>query len=610
MNSQGWVMSYMRVHAFRFAGIIAIGALTLLAAGMLTFTSGFLISKAALRPENILMLYVPIVGVRAFGIGRSVLRYVERLQAHDAVLRVLSKMRVRLYRTLEPQALLLKSRHQTGDLLGMMSDDIESLQNMYVRTIFPGITALIIYGAVVCALGWFDMSFAILIAAYILILVVIVPIVSLMMTRTFQKKLKSNQSVLYSYLTDAVLGLGDLMISGRARDFINQYEESERQASIYERKLSQHKRYIGLMTQTVVGLIVAQMAIWATSQVGDRGMDATLLAAFILVVIPLADAFIPVTDAVNRIPVYQESLQRLNTLEQSTSYDSINKGEQPMNPAYLASINDFSDQDWIYIDQGITPSAIRVEQVHYHYEQQHEWAVEHINIEVKSGQKIAIIGRSGAGKSTLLKLLQGAYIPQQGQIYIQGKTIADWGDQITEQVSVLNQKPYLFDTSLLNNIRLGRPEATEEEVTQVIEQAQLTGLIASLPQGDQTSMREAGQRFSGGERQRIALARVLLQNTPIVILDEPTVGLDPRTERELMTTILQSLQGKTLIWVTHHLLEVQQMDEIIFMDQGKMVMRGTHEQLIHSSERYRRLYQLDHPEWKPNVSEKPYAYSV
>lgn len=607
MNSQGWVMSYMRVHAFRFAGIIAIGALTLLSAGMLTFTSGFLISKAALRPENILMLYVPIVGVRAFGIGRSVLRYVERLQAHDAVLRVLSKMRVRLYRTLEPQALQLKSRHQTGDLLGMMSDDIESLQNMYVRTIFPGITALIMYGAVVCALGWFDMSFAMLIAVYILILIVIVPIFSLLMTRTFQKRLKSNQSALYRHLTDAVLGLSDLMISGRASEFVNQYEESEREAAVYERKLSRHKRYIGLITQTVIGLIVAQMAIWATSQVGENGMDATLLAAFILVVIPLADAFIPVTDAVQRIPVYQESLQRLTQIEQSTVYPNKEHAQSSQNFTYLASINDFSNDDQFFIEKATRPPAITLKEICYSYHEPNEYAVNNISIEVKSGQKIAIIGRSGAGKSTLLKLIQGAYLPQQGQIYIQGKTIAEWGDQITEQVSVLNQKPYLFDTSLLNNIRLGRPTATEEEVRQVIEQAQLSELIASLPEGDQTPMREAGQRFSGGERQRIALARVLLQDTPIVILDEPTVGLDPRTERELIRTILQSLQGKTLIWVTHHLLEVQQMDHIIFMDQGKIAMQGTHEHLIDSSERYRRLYQLDHPQWRQRTLEKVYT---
>ena len=159
--------------------------------------------------------------------------------------------------------------------------------------------------------------------------------------------------------------------------------------------------------------------------------------------------------------------------------------------------------------------------------------------------------------------------------------------------SVLNQNPYLFDTSVANNIRLGRPEASDEEVRLVTEQVRLNELIESLPDGYHTRMEETGLRFSGGEKQRIALARILLQNHPIVLLDEPTVGLDPKNERELMRTVFRVLHGKTVVWVTHHLSGMEEMDEVIFMDQGRISMRGTHEQLMRGNMRYRKLYELE-----------------
>ena len=162
-------------------------------------------------------------------------------------------------------------------------------------------------------------------------------------------------------------------------------------------------------------------------------------------------------------------------------------------------------------------------------------------------------------------------------------------------MGVLNQKAYLFNTSVMNNIRFGNPEATDEEVYEAAGQVQLHQMVNELPNGYDTNMHETGQRFSGGERQRIALARILLQQTPVVIMDEPTVGLDPITEKELLTTIFDTLKGKTIIWVTHHLVGMEKMDRILFMDHGKITMAGSHQQLLENKERYRGLYTMDHP---------------
>lgn len=192
--SNSWIAPYTAQYRWRFIGAIALGTCAALCAVMLLFTSGYLISKSALRPENILMVYVPIVGVRAFGIFRAVFRYAERLAGHDAVLRVLADQRVKLYRILEPQALFLRSRMQTGDVLGALADDVERLQDIYLRTVFPAVTALVIYGAAVLAFGSVDPIFAVCMALYMLFIAAVLPAISLRLTWRWRVQLKKTAS--------------------------------------------------------------------------------------------------------------------------------------------------------------------------------------------------------------------------------------------------------------------------------------------------------------------------------------------------------------------------------------------------------------------------------
>ncbi|MEF2968284.1 thiol reductant ABC exporter subunit CydC [Paenibacillus sp. M1] len=583
-REERWIAPYFRIYSGRFALYLILGVLTLLAASMLMFTSGFLISKSATMPYNVLLVYVPIVGVRAFGIGRAVIHYVERLVGHDAVLRILSKMRVRLYRILEPQALFIRSRYRTGDILGALADDIEQLQNVYIRTVFPSLIALVLYAAAVIALGFFDWTFALLIALYILILVAVLPYVSLRLTRKVETEVKRERNGLYRKLTDAVMGIGDWVISGRAADFLSEYERDEAAVMRKERKLKAWARWRGVIGQLVVGIAVVSMIYWSGTQVAAGQLDATLIAAFALVVFPLSDAFLPVSEAVQRLPEYRESLNRLERIS-AGGRDEAGAATRPAAVSSEAA------------SAAAVSAHLRLEAVRFAYGAGDGNSVDGVTLDIPQGKRVAVIGRSGAGKSTLLKLIQGAIAPTEGAVTINGLPSAAYGDDaIPRIISVLNQSPHLFDTTVANNIRLGRPDAEMEEIARAAERAQLGGLIAELPQGLDTPMRETGQRFSGGERQRVALARVLLQDTPVLILDEPAVGLDPRTERELMSAIFRSTAGKTLIWVTHHLAFVEEMDEVIFMEHGRILMRGTHEELMEREPRYRNLYALDRPE--------------
>ncbi|WP_019637350.1 thiol reductant ABC exporter subunit CydC [Paenibacillus fonticola] len=614
-GQEQWITPYFRTYSGRFALYLILGTLTILAASMLMFTSGFLISKSSLQPDNILLVYVPIVGIRAFGIGRAVIHYVERLVGHDAVLRILSKMRVRLYKILEPQALFIRSRYRTGDILGVLADDIEQLQNVYIRTVFPSLAALLVYGTVIIALGRFDWLFALLIAGYIFILVAVLPYISLLLTKRTNAEVKRERNGLYQKLTDAVMGIGDWVISGRPAEFLESYEQDEDAVARKERKLRTWARWRSLAGQLVVGIVVVSMIYWSGSQAAGGHIDPTLIAAFVLVVFPLADAFLPLSDAVERIPQYQESLRRLDrisepvlersALQTSRGSETKSRGSQTAASA-LRQLNAEAVAAAVLDVSRTREVHLQLHGVSFAYEggrderergeeRQAAYTVRNVSLDLPQGKRVMVIGRSGAGKSTLLKLIQGAIAPTEGDVSINGVPASHFGDDISKVISVLNQSPHLFDTTVANNIRLGRPAASEEELDLAVQQAQLDALIATLPAGLDTPMRETGQRFSGGERQRVALARILLQDAPVLVLDEPTVGLDPRTERQLLSTIFKSTTGKSLVWVTHHLVGAEMMDEIVFMEHGAILMRGTHEQLLEREPRYRSLYALDRP---------------
>ncbi|WP_342548029.1 thiol reductant ABC exporter subunit CydC [Paenibacillus sp. FSL P2-0089] len=590
MKREGWFAPYYSAYFWRFVLIILLGALTIFSASSLMYTSGFLISKASIPPENILMIYVPIVGVRTFGTSRAVIHYVERLVGHDTILRILSKMRVRLYHMLEPQALFLSSRFRTGDILGMLADDIEYLQNVYLRTVFPSIIALLIYAAAMIALGTFDVAFALLMGLYMLVLVVILPLISLLLTQKRQRQVKQERNRLYQKLTDAVLGLSDWVISGRQSQFVDTYEADEQAVARIDGSLRRWARLRMFIGQAVVGLAVLSLLYWAAGQYAEGAIAGTLIAAFVLVVFPVADAFLPVSEAVEKIPQYRNSLERLEGVEAAA-------GDTPLSAGTAAGSAGAEAQAAAALQAAKASGQVQIElkSAGYRYAAGDDFSVQQLDLALPQGRKVAVIGRSGAGKSTLLKLVQGVIAPTIGSVTINGIDAAAYGERIPQLIAVLNQSPHLFDTTVANNIRLGDPGASEAAVQQAAALAKLDTLISSLPEGYDTPVREAGQRFSGGERQRMALARILLQNTPVVVLDEPTVGLDPRTERELLATMFEAMAGKTLIWVTHHLVGAEQMDEVIFMENGQVEMRGTHAELMERQPRYRKLYELDRP---------------
>lgn len=568
-----WIKPYIQQNKGRMTLTIFLGLLGVSSGAMLLFISGYLISKSALRPENVMAVYVPIVATRAFSIGQAVFHYLERLVGHDVVLRILEKMRTKLYRIVEPQALFFRSRFQTGDMLGVLSEDIEHLQNLYLRTIFPSILALVVYSIFVLVIGAFDVVFALIAACMLAIIVFLLPFVSLLLMKQHHVTLKQGRSRLYQQLTDAVFGLSDWQASGRKDEFIDKYVEQNAQLLKTEKRMKRWNHIRDSIIQLVVGIVVISMIIWTGNEAASGQIAHTVIAAFVLMTLSVTNALIPLSDAIDRIPSYVESAHRLNQVEGN----DVLQDEKEVH----------GDKDYAaskHID-------IELNNVSYSYPDSNEFVLKEVSLQIKAGKKIAILGRSGTGKSTLLKLLTGALRPLHGDVLLNSEHAHT--NLLSKYISVLNQKPHLFDTTIGNNVRIGKPEATDEEIWKALEKAQLASHIASLPDGLQTKMHEMGKRFSGGERQRVAFARTLMQESPIIVLDEPTIGLDPKTELSLIETMFSATEEKTVIWITHHLVGIEHVDEVIFLDRGQIVMQGSHEQLLKENEKYRKLYELD-----------------
>jgi ATP-binding cassette, subfamily C, bacterial CydC len=577
MKYKSWIWPYFKTYKYRIFSILLLSMLTIGSACALMFTSGYLISASSLRPETILLVYVPIVLVRTFGLSRAAFRYAERLVSHDFILRILAKMRTRLYHLIEP--LIATSRYQTGDVLGVLAEDIESLQDLFLRTILPTISAVILYVISIVALGFFSLKFACLIAIYLFLLVVVMPLFSLWHMKAANQRYKSSKTQLYAKVTDGFLGVADWVLSGQQQSFFHSYNKTENELDGMDRKLKLWTYYRELFGQLIVAGLIVTMIWFGASLFADKELAGVFIAAFILVVFPLSEALLPVSNAVEKIPQFEESLNRVQAMEKN--WEDVNeKKKHTLSLPYKGSWNSV---------------RLKVEHVSFRYSNEEESVIHDLSFQVEQGKKIAILGKSGAGKSTLLKLLQGSLVPTEGTVQLNGQSVAEVREDVPKLISVLNQNPYLFNTSVANNLLLANEEATKEEVIEAMKQVNMHSLVEGLHQGYQTPMLETGQRFSGGERQRIALARVLLQHTPIVMLDEPTAGLDAITEKRLLSTIFETLQDKTLIWVTHNLVGMEKMDEILFLQDGKIAIRGTHDELLAANSHYQKLYELDHP---------------
>ena len=626
-GAKRWITPFFKQYRAALALALFLGVLTFAFAAALMFTSGYLISKAAEAPDNIAAIFLPVALVRIFGVGKPILHYLERLTSHDWILRMTSKMRLSLYKVLEKDAIFFKKYYKTGDILGLLAEDIGHIQDLYLRSIFPTIVAWVLYVLVIIFLGFFSLWFALFMLLLLGVVVFLVPLVSMLVNGARQTRRKVMKNDLYEQVTDNILGVNDWIVSGRANEYVQTYQKSEKSLRVVDIALDCSTRRRNLVLQVLFALIIVALLLWAGEMFGGSyAGPANWIAAFALGFFPLIDVFAPLSEATIETNKYRDSIDRLGELpdyiddgEMAVSEDKsasllalfrsvgegaktdvMGVGQEDESPASLEEDKAASplalDASSLSLDASPCPT-IECEQVSFRYADGVGDVLDGLDLTIKPGEKLAVLGRSGSGKSTLATLLRGDLLPTRGSISVGGISPHELGDRVSDYIGVIQQQTYLFNATLGENLRIGNSTASDEELIGALEQVGLAYLTERLPEGLDTLVDEAGLRFSGGERHRIALARVLLHKVPIVILDEPTVGLDPVTEQALLDTFFTTMQDKTIIMITHHLQGVSHMDRVIFIEDGKLTLSGTPAGLAESNPFYQRLQAFDRGEY-------------
>lgn len=596
-NNQGkqrdrWVRPYFSKYRKPLTLALVLGLATFLSSALLMFTAGYLISGTAERPDvGFFAVYYPIVFVQVLGLAKPASRYFERLASHDWVFRMTSSLRVRLYRIIEHAGRSDRARYGMGDYLGFVAEDIGHLQNLYLRTVFPAVTAWLLYAVVIIGLGLFDIRFGLTMLLVLGVTAFLMPLVSLLVNRARVERRKAGTDRLYRTLTDNVLGADDWVFAGRGAEYRERYTDDAQAVDEARAELNRYARRHDLLASFVFAAGACLTLLWAGGVFGGQpGGPADWIAAFVLGFFPLIDAFAPLSMAAAESNGYRASIRRLNDLPDTADTDRVDPAV-----AERKAADDTAPATPQPQPQPAVPEArIRVNHVRFAYPGSTRAVLDDVSLDVAPGQHVAILGRSGSGKSTLAALIRGNLAPTAGTVDINGIDPSKLGEDAARYVGLVQQQPYLFNRTLRDNLLIARPDASDDELRAALHQVELDGLLARLPQGLDTMLDESGTRASGGERHRIALARVLLAHVPAVLLDEPTVGLDPLTERALLDTLQHVLADRTLIMITHHLQGIEAFDRVVFIEDGRVALDGAPDVLARESERFRRLLAFDH----------------
>ena len=539
-------------------------------------TSAFLISAAALHPE-LGTLQVAIVGVRFFGIARGVFRYAERLASHNVTFQLLAHLRAWFYRALEPLAPARLMQYRSGDLLSRIVADVETLENFYVRTVAPPLAAAVVAAGMTVFFGWYDLHLAWVYLAFMLVLGIGLPLLSWVLSRRAGTELVSRRAALQTRLVDGIQGLADILVFGRGTNYSENLGEDGKAYGHTQRYLAFHTGFSSALTTLLMNMGMLAVLALAIPLVSKGQVSGMMLAVLTLSALAGFEAVMPLPLAAQTLSSSMQSARRL--------FEVVDV--QPMVRETMSVRRDS------LFESPITNLELRITNLAFSYPNQPQPTLQDITFQLTPGNRVAIVGPSGAGKTTLANLLLRFWDYSQGQILLDGRDLHEFSQEdVRRLVSFVSQRTYFFNDTIRQNLLLARPTATESDVQNAAQRAQIHEFIIGLQKGYDTVIGERGFRLSGGERQRLAIARALLKNAPIFLLDEPTANLDPLTERLILDMLFTLARGQSLLLITHRLVGLEIMNEIHVLDHGRIIESGTHAKLLAMGGLYRRLWDL------------------
>jgi ATP-binding cassette, subfamily C, bacterial CydC len=520
-------------------------------------TSAYLITQAATHP-SIAELNVAIVGVRFFGIARSVLRYLERLTSHSANFRLLAGLRTWFFQKMEPLAPARLIDQSGGDLLGRVVSDIEGLEDFYVRAVAPPITALVVTLGMGLILGINNLQVGAILLAGLAISGIGVPWLAYRLGRRPGMRLVAARAEVSAGLVDGIQGLADLVAFGQEDTYLNKLRVANATASRAQRSLGLWSGLVGALNGLTAHLTLWWILFAAIGLVRAGGMEGVTLAVITLVTLASFEATQPLGQASQRLQAALAAAARLFE---------------------IADLEPAVAEPAVPLPAPAQPD-LKLEAVSFQYQAESEFSLRRLTLDLPKGKHIGLVGPSGAGKSTLVGLLERFWEPAQGKIWLDGHEIREYASpDVRRQFAVIGQNPYVFHGTVQANLLIACPAASVEALERVLRQARLWEWVQGLPNGLETWIGEHGAQISGGERQRLAIARALLQDAPVWLLDEPTTHLDERSRLAITDTLWEAAGARSLIWISHELSELARMDEILVLKDGLVIERGTPQEL-------------------------------
>jgi len=529
--------------------------------GLLTTSGWFLAATAIAGLGTLFNFFYPSASVRGLAIGRTLFRYFEKLVTHDATFRILAKLRVQVFEKIIPLSPAVLNRYRNSDLLNRLVSDVDTLDSLYLRLIAPFITAIFVILAMCIGLSFINAPLALGLGVSLLLLVFVIPTVFYQLGKKFGDKLVHSRALYRTQFLEFIQAQAELLLFNAEDKLKDNMAKTEANWQADQQKEANLSGFSTALSLFLNGLIIAAM-LWFSSQAefGNDEYRMAFIALFTFAALASFEILMPLGSAFLHIGQVIASAERVtDIIEQQPLVTFNGKAEFDQNATTLIETKDLS----------------------FTYPERQNRALENLNLTIQKGKKVAILGKTGSGKSTLLQLLVRNYDANQGQLFLAGKPIADYAeDTLRSQFCFLTQRVHVFSDTLRQNLQFASAvNISDEKMIEVLNQVGL-GKLLEQEQGLDIWLGDGGRPLSGGEQRRLGLARILLNDAPILLLDEPTEGLDRETERQILRLILAHAENKTLIMVTHRLTAIEQFDELFVIDEAKLIEKGTYAELL------------------------------